>query len=1074
MYRFKLLACVASLGLSALGSAQALYINPEAPVSSDDPLAFATGRYIVQFSEAGSAKFRKRDGSLNARDFFVTLEESTSSVEPVTTFDSTLFHGASFDLRNGTAGVLQELEALPEVERIWPAGIFTAPETAEAIGLSNLPPWNPHNDTGVAAAHARGYRGEGFVVAVVDTGIDYTHPSLGGGLGPGFKVERGYDLVGDDWVFGDAYTPDDDPQDCRGHGTHVAGIIASTYEKVPGVAPDVRLWAYKVFGCGDGTTEDVILAAFIQAHEDGADIINASLGSDRGFPDGPLALVASAIQAAGTFVSIAAGNAGERGPFFTSSGGNVVDGAAVGSVQHDEIAAFVITATSDDGETRDITYVSSNSTPWDVNATLPVVFNPVEFDPCSIAAQTVPVKNAVLINRRPSADCGWQISDSILFTLVDYVFYYNSEGADWEIPRRNYYDPIGQPKGFALISYEDGTWLRQQYDQGRNVSLLFTPDKQPAAISRESYAMGRINEFSSWGPTLDARMKPDISAPGGSIFSTWPVDSGSWAVISGTSMAAPYIAGVAALYLAANGGREVLGTDGANIAYRRIVASGKPVLQHDLNGLASVGHQGAGLVDALKVLNSKLDVSPAVINLNDTVNYRPEHVITVVNQGDETARYQVVHDAGVTTNSRRRGDAWITMPPTYSSGEGNIATVELSTTEFTLQAGESATVTATFVEPLALDSNILAVYGGGIVIASDQGDVSRVPYMGIKGSLYAADIWEMHRGAPIFWDTNSENWEDGRNFTLASSLLPAVSFNMLFSTRELSIEYVDRNWTESDWAHPVVPGKNKIHGSYLSRPVIDDWSPVVFPLYNLPRSSLENRVLSNDKFASGEEIPAGEYRLLARTLRTFGDPNNLDDWQWKLSPWFYVTGEKPPPPTSTATSQLPTTTGPPPIAPTRPCSETSRPIDLKVRVGGDEELRPFYRSSDFLAVDFNGTRTHINFELDDNNHLLTPDLPSSILNSRFASIHPNNNSLVYMYPQSRITAPWAFLDCSIVCENRLKCVANNKAALYTCETGSGLIRSGPVVLEGCQKLHLFVEELECGSSLPAIPTVTAI
>lgn len=71
----------------------------------------------------------------------------------------------------------------------------------------------------------------------------------------------------------------------------MAGIAGSSNENLPGVAPGATLRAYKVFGCEDGTTEDIIAMAFIRAFEDGADIITASLGSSQGFPEVLSALV---------------------------------------------------------------------------------------------------------------------------------------------------------------------------------------------------------------------------------------------------------------------------------------------------------------------------------------------------------------------------------------------------------------------------------------------------------------------------------------------------------------------------------------------------------------------------------------------------------------------------------------------------------------------------------------------------------------------------------------------------------------------------------------------------------------
>ncbi|KAM0278020.1 hypothetical protein ACHAQH_005389 [Verticillium albo-atrum] len=118
--------------------------------------------------------------------------------------------------------------------------------------------------------HDLGYDGRDVTIALVDSGIDYKHPALGGGFGAGFKVESGWDFVGDAYNVDNpsVFFPDADPMDCMGHGTHVAGIIASSNKDLLGVAPQARLRSYKVFGCADGVTEDVIGQALLKAFED--------------------------------------------------------------------------------------------------------------------------------------------------------------------------------------------------------------------------------------------------------------------------------------------------------------------------------------------------------------------------------------------------------------------------------------------------------------------------------------------------------------------------------------------------------------------------------------------------------------------------------------------------------------------------------------------------------------------------------------------------------------------------------------------------------------------------------------
>ncbi len=99
-----------------------------------------------------------------------------------------------------------------------------------------------------------GYTGAGVKVAVMDTGVDYQHPDLGGCFGPGCRVAFGWDFVGDTFnadpsstAYNPVPAPDNDPDDCNGHGTHVAGIIGAN-GTVTGVAPDVTFGAYRVFG----------------------------------------------------------------------------------------------------------------------------------------------------------------------------------------------------------------------------------------------------------------------------------------------------------------------------------------------------------------------------------------------------------------------------------------------------------------------------------------------------------------------------------------------------------------------------------------------------------------------------------------------------------------------------------------------------------------------------------------------------------------------------------------------------------------------------------------------------------
>src|SRR5690606_13064535 len=145
-------------------------------------------------------------------------------------------------------------------------------------------------------------------VAVLDTGIDYRHPDLGGCFGVDCKV-----VGGANFVEGEDST---DPMDYEGHGTHVAGIVAAN-GNLKGVAPDAKLYAFKVLDNNGNGTDSAIIAGLERAADpdgdpltdDQVDVINMSLGGWGG-ADSPLSEAANAAMDAGIVVVVAAGNEG--------------------------------------------------------------------------------------------------------------------------------------------------------------------------------------------------------------------------------------------------------------------------------------------------------------------------------------------------------------------------------------------------------------------------------------------------------------------------------------------------------------------------------------------------------------------------------------------------------------------------------------------------------------------------------------------------------------------------------------------------------------------------------------------
>lgn len=189
----------------------------------------------------------------------MTLQEGIKSSTRFTFGE--FFKGISFELSS-----VQDIIKIGQIKTI--KEIFPITELASPALMTPLPSLAPRNNTmGMGEiGKLSGYNGKGLKVGIIDTGIDYTHPYLGGCFGPGCKVAYGYNLVHE--VEGSS--PHDPMDSCSGHGTHVAGIIAANGKNFTGIAPEVTLGAYKIFSCrsNNKVNEDVILAAIEKAYQD--------------------------------------------------------------------------------------------------------------------------------------------------------------------------------------------------------------------------------------------------------------------------------------------------------------------------------------------------------------------------------------------------------------------------------------------------------------------------------------------------------------------------------------------------------------------------------------------------------------------------------------------------------------------------------------------------------------------------------------------------------------------------------------------------------------------------------------
>ncbi len=184
-----------------------------------------------------------------------------------------------------------------------------------------------------------GIYGDSIVVGILDTGIDYMHPALGGGIGDGYKVIGGYNF----------YDHNDFVMDEIGHGTHVAGIVAADGLDIKGVAPHALLYSLKVFSEYGWTFSSIIVAAIEASvdpngdgdYSDKLDVVNISLGKSQGSPSDWECIAIENATNFGVIFCISAGNNGEEGTQSIGTPGTALSAITVGaSDKNDKRAPF--------------------------------------------------------------------------------------------------------------------------------------------------------------------------------------------------------------------------------------------------------------------------------------------------------------------------------------------------------------------------------------------------------------------------------------------------------------------------------------------------------------------------------------------------------------------------------------------------------------------------------------------------------------------------------------------------------------------------------------------------------------
>ncbi len=488
-------------------------------------------------------------------------------------------------------------------------------------------------------------KGEGKVIAVIDTGVDTTHQAFTGELAgtPPLTPQKVAALtsqlgegktgvyISQKFPFAYDYADGDNDASPREggsgfHGTHVAGIAAGNADKIVGTAPNAQVIVAKVTRSEDDALLDSALLASLDdmlvLHPD---VINLSLGWTAGMDneaDTVYATVYKKLQDAGITVNAAAGNA-----FSTGYGNN-----------------------------------SGKGLPYASDPDSSVIDEPATYSSVVAVAsvENALIRNAFTVNGK---DIGYQRSRGMNGEKVAYfsdlpagTYEYVDAGfaSEEDVAALKEKYPDGLAGKIALVSrgkmtyqkkvenlyglHPAGILVYNNVSVGSLIIMNLTTQDMPAAFISQadgqamldapehklSIAEGQVlpqssiyeaSEFSSWGVSPDLRLKPEIAAPGGNVFSSIP--NGAYEQTSGTSMATPQMAGISAIVLQRVQSDPLFASmsarQQADVVQNLIMGTARPLTDaaQTTGALYSPRKQGAGLVDALAATTSS--VYPTVV-----------------------------------------------------------------------------------------------------------------------------------------------------------------------------------------------------------------------------------------------------------------------------------------------------------------------------------------------------------------------------------------------------------------------------------------------------------------------------